>query len=59
MQITNEVIRGIAGFWIGRVDSINLIRFHILCNGQGRELDKEVSTQVTLGLKGSWIQGPQ
>lgn len=36
-KLTDEVIRGITGFWVGRVDSINLIRLHILCNRQGRE----------------------
>lgn len=35
--LTNEVIRGITGFWIGRVDSINLIWFHILCKKHIRE----------------------
>lgn len=35
--LTNEVIRGVTGFWVGRVDSINLIRFHILCKKHTRE----------------------
>lgn len=35
-ELTNEVIRGITGFWVSRVDSINLIWFHVLCNRQGK-----------------------
>ena len=37
MELTNEVIRGIAGLWVGRVDSINLVWLHILCNRPGRK----------------------
>lgn len=58
-ELTNEVIRGIAGFWIGRVDSIHLIWFHVLCNRQGREPNREVNMQETFGLKGPWTQGLQ
>lgn len=58
-ELTNEVIRRIAGFWIGRVDSIHLIWFHILCNRQGGEPNREVNRQVTFGLKGPWTKGLQ
>lgn len=35
-KLTNEVIRGITGFWVSRVDSIHLIRLHVLCKRQGK-----------------------
>lgn len=37
IALTDEVIRGVTGFWVGRVGSINLIWFHILCKKQTRE----------------------
>lgn len=39
-ELTNEVIRGIAGLRVGGVDSINLIWLHILCNRQERNKTK-------------------
>lgn len=53
VELTDEIIRGIAGFWIHGVDSINLTWFHILCNIEGRERNTEVDMEGTLSLKGS------
>ena len=55
-ELTNEVIRGIAGLGVRRVDSINLVWLHILCNRQGRNETKrsackQRSAEEDLGQK--------
>lgn len=50
-ELTNEVIRGITGFWVGRVDSIHLIRFDILCNGQGGNETERSTRKAWLAYK--------
>lgn len=50
-ELTNEVVRGITGFWVSGVDSIHLIGFHILCNTTGSGGTERSTCECCLALK--------